>query len=672
MPEESALSDQGRFQVFYEQNKDAMFVADPKTRKLIDCNLAAEKLIGYSRQEILKMRADDLHPPELSASTMEIFKRQAAREEITGESVVLSRSGQRISVAINSATIEINGKPLIIGTFRDITELKKNEEILRNSKIQFEELFNNISSGVAIYETKDEGADFIFVDINKSGEQFSKVRREEIIGKSIRQVFPGVTKMGLFEVLQRVWKTGQPQKHPVCLYQDERLTEWVENYVFKLPLGKIVAVYEDLTEYKKAQEGLEEAKDYLDSIINTIGDPVFVKDGQHRFILINDAFRDLIGRPRQEIIGKTDYDFFPKEQVDIFLAKDEELLRNGQENINEEEITDASGSKKVIVTKKTLYLDKFGNKFIVGIIRDITGRKNIEKALLESEERFRSVALNAGEWIWETDAQGRYVYCSPAVEKILGFKPQELLGRYFYDLFRPDAKEKFKQAALEVFSRKEYFTNFINHNMHKDGQDVILETSGIPITDNQGKLLGYRGVDRDITERRRMEDALVMSESLLNEVGNIAKIGGWEMDLATGKATWTKGTYDVVEIEYSQPIPGLGEHAEYYLPEYRQMIKEKMENLIVTKKPMSFEAQAKTAKGNIKWFRAIGEAVEADGKVIKLRGILQDITERRIIEEENIKYTKELEIFYKASLGREERILELKKEVEALKKELGR
>ncbi len=101
------------------------------------------------------------------------------------------------------------------------------------------------------------------------------------------------------------------------------------------------------------------------------------------------------------------------------------------------------------------------------------------------------------------------------------------------------------------------------------------------------------------------------------------------------------------------------------------MISEKMADLIVTNQPMSFEAQAKTAKGNIKWFRAVGEAIEADGRVVKLRGILQDISERKAAEQANIKYLKELEVFYKASVGREERILELKKEVERLKKELG-
>jgi PAS domain S-box-containing protein len=144
---------------------------------------------------------------------------------------------------------------------------------------------------------------------------------------------------------------------------------------------------------EKAEKGLAGERGYLDEIINAIGDPVFVKDASHRLILVNDSECALIGRMRDEIIGKTDYDFFPKKQVDVFWKKDEELLATGKENVNEEEITDAQGRKRIVITKKTLYKDKKGNKFIVGVIRDITERKasedlmRISIALLEEQKK---------------------------------------------------------------------------------------------------------------------------------------------------------------------------------------------------------------------------------------------------------------------------------------------
>lgn len=139
----------------------------------------------------------------------------------------------------------------------DITERKKVEDDLRSSNVRFKELFDNMSSGVAVYEARDEGQDFVFKDINKSGERYSKVKREQIIGRSVSDIFPGVAELGLLDVFRQVWKTGNPRKHPVAFYHDEHVSQWVENYVYKLPSGEIVAVYDDVTGRKKIEEELQ-------------------------------------------------------------------------------------------------------------------------------------------------------------------------------------------------------------------------------------------------------------------------------------------------------------------------------------------------------------------------------------------------------------------------------
>lgn len=140
---------------------------------------------------------------------------------------------------------------------------------------------------------------------------------------------------------------------------------------------------------------MAETPDFLDAILNSIADPVFVKDRQHRWVFMNDAMCRLMGHPRQELLGKTDYDYFPKHQVDVFWEKDELVFNTGQENINEEEFTDADGQVHTIVTKKTLYTDSAGASFIVGIIRDITQVKQLEQKLIESH-KMESVGRMAG------------------------------------------------------------------------------------------------------------------------------------------------------------------------------------------------------------------------------------------------------------------------------------
>jgi diguanylate cyclase (GGDEF)-like protein/PAS domain S-box-containing protein len=112
-------------------------------------------------------------------------------------------------------------------------------------------------NGVAVYQGVDEGQDFVFVDMNKKGQSLSKVRLDEVVGRRVTEVFPAVERMGLLDVFRRVWRTGLPEEHPQTEYADGRITHWVENYVFKLPSGVIVAVYSDITERKAAEEKVQ-------------------------------------------------------------------------------------------------------------------------------------------------------------------------------------------------------------------------------------------------------------------------------------------------------------------------------------------------------------------------------------------------------------------------------
>ena len=131
---------------------------------------------------------------------------------------------------------------------------------------------------------------------------------------------------------------------------------------------------------------------YLDKIINTIADPVFVKDRNHNFVLLNNAFCTFTGHTREALMGKSDYDFFKREEADVFWQKDEEVFQSGTENENQENITDAKGTVHTIITKKTRYTDTFGVEFIVGIIRDVTGLKQIEDALQISNKKLNMLS----------------------------------------------------------------------------------------------------------------------------------------------------------------------------------------------------------------------------------------------------------------------------------------
>lgn len=156
-----------------------------------------------------------------------------------------------------------------------------------------------------------------------------------------------------------------------------------------------------------------------------------------------------------------------------------------------------------------------------GFIADVTEKYESDEALRKSEERFKNVAENADEWIWEVDNNGMYTYSSPAVERILGYKPTELVGKkYCYDLFDPAIINKLKEEVFESFNQAASFRNFINPNRHKNGTLVILETNGVPIFDKNGDLIGYQGTDEDITQRKLSEKALMENETKLRTIFN--------------------------------------------------------------------------------------------------------------------------------------------------------
>ena len=143
------------------------------------------------------------------------------------------------------------------------------------------------------------------------------------------------------------------------------------------------------------------------------------------------------------------------------------------------------------------------------------GQTNLRK----SEERYAQLAEQSRTVVWEVDAAGLYTYVSPAAELVLGYRPDELIGsRHFYDLHPEEGREAFRREALDVFARKELFDNLENPARAKDGRTVWLCTNGLPVLDGRGALRGYRGSDRDITERKRAEEALRNSEERLGRL----------------------------------------------------------------------------------------------------------------------------------------------------------
>jgi len=149
----------------------------------------------------------------------------------------------------------------------------------------------------------------------------------------------------------------------------------------------------------------------------------------------------------------------------------------------------------------------------------------VEAALRESEERYRALVETVSDWVWEIDENNVYTFVSPQIRDLLGYEPGEILGRTPFDLMPPGEALRVKEIFGPYAARREPFPTIENANLHKDGHLVVLETSGAPFFDVNGRFLGYRGIDREIGARKRAEETIRRSEEHLRQVRKVEEIG---------------------------------------------------------------------------------------------------------------------------------------------------
>ena len=149
-------------------------------------------------------------------------------------------------------------------------QLKANEKELRQSRAGYKAIFDFTMNGIAVYEGVNNGKDFIFKNLNPAAEKIENIKKQDLLGKSVQEVFPGIEKMGLLDVFRRVWKTGKEEFQPTVMYKDERIEGWRENHVFKLLSGDVVAVYRDLTELKQAEEQIKDNQGHLRALTSRL------------------------------------------------------------------------------------------------------------------------------------------------------------------------------------------------------------------------------------------------------------------------------------------------------------------------------------------------------------------------------------------------------------------
>jgi PAS domain S-box-containing protein/putative nucleotidyltransferase with HDIG domain len=263
----------------------------------------------------------------------------------------------------------------------------------------------------------------------------------------------------------------------------------------------------------KAQEELKSSEERLKLLFEYAPDAYYLNDLKGHFIDGNKEAERTLGYKKEELIGKSFLSLkilspgqLPKAAA--LLAKN----AMGKSTGPDEFVLHRKDGSQVISEIRTYPIKMNAQTLVLGIARDITERKQAEEEQRQQDKKFRAFVETTNEWIWSIDRKGKHTFCNPALESILGYSPEEFVGKdslaYICDEDRPKVQEMLKEKN----SKKEGWSGLVLRWRHKDGSFRFLESTAVPILNQDGELVGYQGADRDITKRKRTEEALRESE----------------------------------------------------------------------------------------------------------------------------------------------------------------
>jgi len=630
--EQALRQSEERYRDLVENVNDVIYAADEKG-VMTYISPVVESVTGYNPLEVIGKSFVEFVYDEDRTRVVERFQDLLSGAVEPMEYRLVAKSGEILWVRSSSGRVVEGGRVTgLRGVFRDVTKRKLAEEALRQSEERYRSLFRN-NHAVMLLIDPETGQ---IVDANPAASSFYGYSIEELRTKKMLDI----NLLSQEEVLQEMERARREQRDHFYFQHRLATGDVREVEVFSGPInvhGKslLYSIIHDITDRKKAEEALRVSKERYRGVYDTAPLAFVVWDRQCRVTGWNDRAKALFGWSREEVLGRNFFEFLIPEVARPRVEDVVEKLLLGQiefDIVNE----NLTKSGDVILCRWNNAVLRDGEGQVAGAMSlglDITEEQQAQEALRQSEQRFQEVAENSEEWIWEVDTHGLYTYASPVVEKILGHKPEDIVGKkHFYDLFCPEEREQNKKAALEVFAKKESFREFINANIHKNGDIVWLSTSGVPILDKEGNLVGYRGADTDITDRRRAEGALKVSEEfnkgIIESSYDCIKV----LDLEGRLQFMSRGGQRLLEIDDVTAYLNKS-WVDFWEGPDRVAALDAIEKAKRGGRGL-FRGSSPTALGQPKWWDVVITPIRgADGNVEQLLSISRDITGHKEAEE---------------------------------------
>ncbi|MFC1857428.1 PAS domain S-box protein [Thermodesulfobacteriota bacterium] len=667
LADESLRKSEELHRIILSNISDAVFITDDDGVFTYVCP-NVDVIFGYSREEvqgfksISKLMGNDLF-------SLDELKNSGEIKNI--EKKVEDKSGEIHALLVNVKRVSINGGTILF-TCRDVSEHKQIEKDLRESDVRYRSLFESMNEGVAVYKVKNNGKDFVFVDINIAAEKISNTTRKAAVGESVLKIFPGVKDFGLFQVFQRVWKTGKPERHPVSLYKDNRISHWVENSVYRLPSGEIVAVYSNETERKSAEESLRQSEKRYRDLYENIPVAYFsisASDGTVREC--NTAATKLLDYDQEVLMGMKIFDLYADTQYGISKAKKifrrfkkGQSIRNSELQMKKRDgtpiwislsvdpltddagnvlqsrsaVTDISDRKKAEralkdahdhleqrVQERTAELEEINEKLKC----EIEERTRTQEALKESEQKLLSITDNSQDYIMMLDPNGVILFINRTVPDL---KKEELTGTPIFNYARPQEVKAIKDCFAGVV--KTHKPDRYQTEYHSSDGRIIHFESRVSAIVSEGKATALVVNSSDITERLEIETELRNTLDSLAAAQRIYHHGNWDWNIVNNELKWADEIYRIFGLEPQEFDATYEAFLSSVHPDDRELVKEAVNQALDERKAYGIDHRIVRPDGAQRIVHEQADVVlDEHGKPVRMIGIVHDITERKQADE---------------------------------------
>jgi two-component system, cell cycle sensor histidine kinase and response regulator CckA len=595
-----------------------------------------EKLIGLEISTIVD-------PAQYERARQQMQRALAGERPPPFEESFVRLDGSLVPVEIAVSLLTWRGRPALQVVARDITERKRVEEALRQSEARFKGAFASSPNGMALV-----APDGRWLEVNPALCQIVGYSEEELLGKTFQDItHPDDLDSDLAYVRQML--TGE-----ILTYQMEKRYLHKQGQVVWILLSVslvrdsagqplyFVSQIEDITNRKRAEEDLRNSKQVIEGILNAIPVSVFWKDKNLVYLGCNAIFaRDAGFADPKDLIGKDDYQMGWRDRAELYRGDDREVIKSGcSKLLIEEPLTTPGGNTITILTSKLPLRDSNGEiTGLLGTYMDITELKRVEEALRESDERFRSLYQNSTMGLYRTTPDGRILAANPALADMLGYASfDELTSRNIKDDgFQPSY---LRAQFLEAIERDGEVRGMEATLTRADGSAISISQSARAIRDSSGNTLYYDGSVENITERKRVEQALRESEERYRLIAENTADVIWTLDLGTRRLTYVSPSVERLrgfsaEEVLAQPFgasltPDSLRRVDAYLAAALAAFAAGDQSA----RTGTVEADMPTKNGGTVRTEIVATALtDASGRVTGVLGVTRDITERKRAEE---------------------------------------